>query len=116
MVGDTSLEKYLLAHQGQSRFLVVTQSATIASPIILDTGQFVNLFHHKSWSRSSEEILVSLAALVALVAQIRMRALQHGLLRIVAKYRRRTGNRHQVISQSSPMSAGQQLYDCSARH
>ena len=39
--GDATLEKYLLAHQGQTRILVATQSATLAAPIALDTGKTV---------------------------------------------------------------------------
>ncbi len=39
--GDAKLEQYLLAHQGQARILVATQSATLAAPIALDTGKTV---------------------------------------------------------------------------
>ncbi|HZO71688.1 MAG TPA: glycosyltransferase family 39 protein [Ktedonobacteraceae bacterium] len=36
---DKKLEQYLLAHQGNTRYLVATTNAMSASPIILDTGK-----------------------------------------------------------------------------
>jgi hypothetical protein len=39
--GDAALEKYLIAHQGQSPILVATQTATQAAPIALDTDKTV---------------------------------------------------------------------------
>ncbi len=39
--GNASLEKYLLAHQGQTPILVATQMAPLVAPIALDTGKTV---------------------------------------------------------------------------
>jgi 4-amino-4-deoxy-L-arabinose transferase-like glycosyltransferase len=36
---DPALERYLLAHKGHVQFLLATMTATVAAPIILDTGQ-----------------------------------------------------------------------------
>jgi 4-amino-4-deoxy-L-arabinose transferase-like glycosyltransferase len=37
--GNPALERYLLAHQGQSRYLLATLNAPTAAPFILDTGK-----------------------------------------------------------------------------
>jgi 4-amino-4-deoxy-L-arabinose transferase-like glycosyltransferase len=39
MHAQPELEQYLLAHQGQARYLVATMNASIAAPFILDTGK-----------------------------------------------------------------------------